>query len=238
MSTQMCVYKCPSCEKSFKNTSGFQKHSKKVHGTGLKATEHKVTTPGSKRDDVEDNVCQWMDSDDENNPDCSTEPVFSTPAAVYQKDNLKNDLPALVIEALQQIKCDNCLTIPGSVYGFGIVAIANDVITKVKSGDTFSNKFITDMTSNFWNTIISGDKERTFSLYNEAIWHHFYNMWIDEDLTETVIDDFRKLCNADAENAQLFRTARMFLFRLIVLVRNHRDRSDGLLQIQKVPWQM
>ncbi|XP_070539494.1 uncharacterized protein [Ptychodera flava] len=232
------TYKCPVCEKKYKSSSGLRSHAKKIHAKILKASEHKVKDccEETNNEDLVSSSCQDEDSTASStnksrknvSSDVTVKKGYCRPPPVYTKEALENELSRLIVQTLTEVGEDVNLKVPNSVYGLGIAHIACSIVDKVKAGSSFPSTMISELTHHLWKTVTSGDSDNTYSQYNETIWHSFFNMWANNnDVTKLMIDTFCDLLTwSTVDNDQLFRTVRLFMFRLIVIVRKQRDRAD------------
>ncbi|XP_070549235.1 uncharacterized protein [Ptychodera flava] len=228
-------YRCPTCARQFKSSSGFRGHTKKVHGENFKASLYKVISDtgvgvdeGSKiqstpTQDTNDNIVR--------NKFPGTQHKLSTgftrPNARYSKNQMESELPEMMVKALENIADDPNLNVNGSIHGGAVSSIACQLVNKAKCGEmALPDNINSSLSTKLWQTLTAGDNSKTYSSHNEEVWTSFYGLWIDKDITNTLIQFFQNVLSHTVSHANLFRTIRMFLFKLVVEARRQRDSID------------
>ncbi|XP_002740022.1 uncharacterized protein LOC100371180 [Saccoglossus kowalevskii] len=158
-------------------------------------------------------------------------PGFSRSAPVYTEQNLKDNLAELVHLALVEMREDDNLKVNGSVNGHAVAAMAHQIASKLGSGFlSLPENLITQLSAQLWEAVTSGDKEKTYSAYNEHVWTGFYKILINKAMTQSLIN-FCKVCFIDnAQHVLLFQTVRVFLLNLVtILGSNETEQTPSVM---------
>ncbi|XP_070560457.1 uncharacterized protein [Ptychodera flava] len=225
-------YACSFCSKKYKSVSGFRGHMKNVH-------EMRNVKVSQYRQPLEED-CSSSGSISKHTPGDGQTVSSDQITAVSHKrkqpgsftrhmkySNLEEKMLTYVTNACEGVGQDPNLAFEGSVFGNEIAAIGNVIAAKLK-GDKFMDNCIMELLcQQLWKTAIAGESMKLFSSHMEEVWHTFFNFWVDEDITQQLSKYFKTLIDGKYDEKCIFLFTRMFLFKLMAIVKTGLCAFDG-----------
>ncbi|XP_070545594.1 uncharacterized protein [Ptychodera flava] len=215
------VFQCPQCSKRYKSASGFRGHMKNIHQMfNVKVSQYKQTVdePVSEPVPTENTTDQSSDQEAAQSHNKIHKGGLKN-CISYDKSDLEQDIQMLMLKTCDKIGSDENFAFEGSVFGKTISDLGMSLAAVLKSGQKMENRVVEMLVNKLWETLSAGEDKKLLSSQSEDMWHTFFNVWVDDNLTQELIPCFKSLLTNEHDYEDLFRFTRVFLFQLESIVR-------------------